>query len=149
VARLNYSRLTDQLLAGAMPHSGDHVQALSDEGVRCVVNLCEEREYWEGEREAVLTAYRASGIVEHHLPVRDGGTVPTDVIEAAVAAAAGGPVYVHCRGGRERSATVAVALLARAQGISVDRALRQAQASRPVFEPLPWQVAALRDWAAE
>jgi atypical dual specificity phosphatase len=148
VARLNYSRLTDRLLAGAMPHAADHVQALSDEGVLHVVNLCEEREYWEGERAAVLAAYGAAGIVEHHLPVKDGATVPADVIDAALAAAGQGSVYVHCRGGRERSATVATALLASGEGISIDRALQRARELRPIFQPLPWQVDALRAWAA-
>ena len=48
MARLNYSRLSDRLLAGAMPHSAEHVATLQDEGVQLVINLCEEREYWVG-----------------------------------------------------------------------------------------------------
>jgi len=62
MARLQYSRLNDSLLAGPMPHTAAHVQALRDEGVVVVVNLCEEREYWDGEREAVTSAYEAAGI---------------------------------------------------------------------------------------
>src|SRR5436190_22500695 len=86
VAKLNYSRLTARLLAGAMPHTADHVRQLDGEGVRNVINLCEEREYWDDERAAVLAAYGDTGIVEHHLPVKDGATVPAAVIDAALRA---------------------------------------------------------------
>lgn len=148
MARLNYSRLNDRLLAGAMPHAAEHVDSLQNEGVVVVINLCEEREYWDGERETVLAAYRASGIAELHLPVKDGATVSHEVIDAAVEGMAAGVTYVHCRGGRERSATVATALLAASEQMPIDRALELARAGRPVFEPLPWQLAALRAWAA-
>lgn len=148
MAKLNYSRLTERLLAGAMPHAPDHVLQLDREGVRSVINLCEEREYWEDERATVLAAYSAAGIVEHHLPVKDGATVPPAVIDAALMASDGGTVYVHCRGGRERSATVAAALLSASESISIDLALRRSKELRPIFQPLPWQVEALRAWAA-
>jgi atypical dual specificity phosphatase len=146
VARLNYSRLSDRLLAGAMPHSREHADALAAEGVAVVVNLCELREYWEGERELVTAAYAELGITELHLPVKDGSTVPAAVLDQALAAAAVEVTYVHCRGGRERSATVAAALLAEAERLGIDEALAQARHRRPVFAPLPWQVEALRAW---
>jgi atypical dual specificity phosphatase len=149
MARLNYSRLSDSLLAGAMPHAEEHVAALRGEGVALVINLCEEREYWKGEREAVLRAYGEAGIAERHLPVKDGATVPHAVIDAALADHGGAIVYVHCRGGRERSATVAAALLARDQRLTIDQALEMAQRGRPIFRPLPWQVAALKAWASD
>jgi atypical dual specificity phosphatase len=148
MARLNYSRLSDRLLAGAMPHSAEHVATLHDEGVQLVINLCEEREYWVGEREAVLSAYGKARIRELHLPVKDGATIPPGVIDAAVEGGGSTVVYVHCRGGRERSATVATALLAREQQLSIDQAMALARAGRPVFCPLPWQTAGLQAWAA-
>jgi len=147
MARLRYSRLNDVLLAGPMPHTPEHVEALRAEGVVVVVNLCEEREYWDGERETVREAYGAAGIRELHLPVKDGSTVPHDVIDAAVEATQHGVVYVHCRGGRERSATVATALLAAGQGMQIDEALEVARTGRPVFQPLPWQLEGLHAWA--
>jgi len=148
MARLNYSRLSERLLAGAMPHSAEHVATLHDEGVQLVINLCEEREYWVGEREAVLSAYGKARIRELHLPVKDGATIPPGVIDAAVDSGAASVVYVHCRGGRERSATVATALLAREQQLSIDQAMALARAGRPAFCPLPWQMAGLQAWAA-
>ena len=130
-----------------MPHTEEHVDALRAEGVVVVVNLCEEREYWDGEREAVTAAYGAAGIRELHLPVKDGSTVPHAVIDAAVDGMRHGVVYVHCRGGRERSATVATALLAAGEGVPIDEALALARAGRPVFKPLPWQLEGLHAWA--
>jgi atypical dual specificity phosphatase len=148
MARLNYTRIGDTLLAGAMPFRADHVAVLRAEGVTAVVNLCQEREYWEGERDLIAAAYAEHGIAEHHLPVIDGSTVPADILDAAVALADGHNVYVHCRGGRERSATVAVALLARLEGLPIERALEVAKQRRPIFAPLPWQVSALHNWSS-
>jgi atypical dual specificity phosphatase len=147
MARLNYHRLGDSLLAGAMPFRADHVDALHSEGVTAVVNLCQEREYWDGERELILEAYSSRGITEHHLPVIDGSTVPADILDQAVEVARGNVVYVHCRGGRERSATVAIAVIARLEGLPIEDALAQARERRPIFAPLPWQVSGLHSWA--
>lgn len=126
-----------------------HVDTLRTEGVQTVINLCEDREYWAGEREAIETAYAAAGIAEHRLGVPDGATIPPEVLDRAVAATANGETtYVHCRGGRERSAAVAVALLATRSGIEIDEALTAAQAVWPTCRPLPWQLAGVRAWAA-
>jgi protein-tyrosine phosphatase len=147
-ARLRYSTLGSGLLAGRMPHDAAHVEALRAEGVRTVINLCEDHEYWDGEREAVEAAFRSAGIAEHRLPVPDGATIPAHVLDGAVAAAAEGETtYVHCRGGRERSAAVAVALLATRRGVTVDEALRTAAERWPTCRPLPWQIAGVREWA--
>ena len=139
-APLRYSTLGSGLLAGRMPHATAHVEALDAEGVRTVINLCEEHEYWDGERAAVEAAFRHARIAEHRLPVHDGATIPPDVLDRALQAAAHDTTYVHCRGGRERSAAVAVALLAARRGISIDAALREAEARWPTCRPLPWQL---------
>jgi atypical dual specificity phosphatase len=149
VGRLEYTRLHDSLLAGRMPVSERHVAALEAEGVTAVINLCEDREYWDGERDAVAGACARAGIVEHRLPVIDGATVPAAMLEQALDAAAAGVVYVHCRGGRERSAAVAVALMAASARSSVDAALELAVSIRPAFKPLPWQVEGVRSWLRE
>ena len=142
-----YARLSLNLFGGRMPYTGEHVGLLAEEGVVAVVNLCQDREYWEGERDAVEAAYRETGIAEHRLAVTDGGTVPDHVLDAALAVTVSGDqVYVHCRGGRERSAAVATALLAVELGLPADAALARAQRSWPVFDPLPWQLAKVRDW---
>ncbi len=146
MGRLEYTRLHGSLLAGRMPVSERHVEALRSEGVTLVINLCEDREYWDGEREAVATACARASIAELRLPVIDGSTVSPELLERAVAAAGDEVVYVHCRGGRERSAAVAIALLAAASGSTVEEAHDRAVARRPGFKPLPWQVEGVRTW---
>jgi atypical dual specificity phosphatase len=145
---LPYHRIGDRLLAGPMPFHDDHVAALHAEGVTAVINLCEQREYWRGERESLEAAYHRHGLAEHLLPVRDGSSVPPDVLDRAVEIARDHVSYVHCRGGRERSATVASAVLARLDGLSVDDAVKLARQRRPVFAPLEWQISGLREWAS-
>jgi atypical dual specificity phosphatase len=147
-APLRFFALGSDLYAGRMPHATAHVEALHAAGVRAVVNLCEEHEYWDGERPAVEAAFRHAGIVEHRLPVPDGATIPPEVLERAIAAVADQPAYIHCRGGRERSAAVAVAVLATRRGVSVDTALADAAASWPTCRPLPWQIAGVHAWAS-
>jgi atypical dual specificity phosphatase len=143
-----YARLSESLLAGRMPYAGEHVHRLAADGVTDVVNLCRDAEYWEGEREAVELGYRETGIVEHRLAVSDGGTVPVAILDRSAAIAGRGVVYVHCRGGRERSAAVSVGLLALARGLPADEALELARSRWPVFQPLDWQLAAVRAWVA-
>jgi protein tyrosine phosphatase (PTP) superfamily phosphohydrolase (DUF442 family) len=148
MSRLAYARLSDSLLGGPMPFTERHVRALSDEGVTAVINLCEDGEYWEGERDLVSAQYRQAGISEHRLTVKDGATVPADVLDRAVTlAAAGGTLYVHCRGGRERSATVCAAIVTRREDVPPADAIRLTQVANPVFKPLPWQVEGLEQWA--
>ena len=148
MARLNYNRLGDRLLAGAMPFRAEHVDALASEGVTVVVNLCEDREYWQDERELVKGAYLRAGITEHQLPVIDGSTVPAAVLAEAVRVSREATVYVHCRGGRERSAAVSAAIILATEGLTVEGALEKARRLRPIFRPLPWQVHGLEAWAA-
>jgi atypical dual specificity phosphatase len=146
MSRLRYARLTEGLLGGAMPYTDAHVAALAGEGVTAVVNLCEDREYWQGEHALVAESYRRAGIVEHRLAVPDGSTVPAAVLDRAITVAQGHTLYVHCRGGRERSATVCTAILSRIGGVDVGEALRRAQAANPVFRPLPGQLLGLEAW---
>jgi protein-tyrosine phosphatase len=148
-APLRHFALGSGLFAGRMPHATAHVEALHAAGVHTVINLCEDHEYWDGERAAVEAAFAHAGITEHRLPVHDGATIPPEVLDRAVAAAGEDTAYVHCRGGRERSAAVAVALLATRQGVAIDAALADAKARWPNCRPLPWQIAGVRAWAAK
>jgi atypical dual specificity phosphatase len=146
VDRLDFSAIGDGLWAGRMPYSAADAETLATVGVEVVINVCEDHEYWDGERDAVEPAFRSLGIAEVRLPVPDGATVPADVLDAALAAADGRAAYVHCRGGRERSAAVAIAILATRDGLRLDEAVAVARAARPTFRPLPWQVEGVRTW---
>lgn len=147
MSRLVFARLSETLLGGPMPYTERHVASLRDEGVTAVINLCQDSEYWSGERELVAAEYQRAGITEHRLAVVDGSTVPPEVLDEALAVAVGESVYVHCRGGRERSATVCTAILTRSHRLDPADALRLAQAANPVFKPLPWQLHGVQVWA--
>ncbi|MCW3039930.1 MAG: hypothetical protein JWM31_1835, partial [Solirubrobacterales bacterium] len=144
--------VADHLATGAQPADrGDVDRLVTEAGVSRVVNLCQDVEYAEGAREAVVAAYADAGVVEHRIDLIDFGHVRADALDEAVAVAlpwlaAGETVYVHCRAGWQRSATVAAALLAVRLGIGVDEALGRIQRRKPSAQPLHHQLEGLWAW---
>ncbi len=55
-------------------------------------------------------------------------------------------VYVHCRAGWQRSATVAMAAVTLLDHIDPDTALCRVQQRKPTATPLPHQLSDLRLW---
>jgi atypical dual specificity phosphatase len=100
--------IDDTVLLGALPLRR-HVAELQAAGIGAVVNTCRE---WRGNTEA----YRAAGIEELYVPITDFTPPPLEDIRAGVAfirkhIAAGRKVYVHCKAGRGRSATIVLCYL--------------------------------------
>lgn len=98
----------DALVLGARPNNTDAEQ-LSAIGVTGVVNTCDE---YAGPG----SVYEKQGIEQLHIPTIDFTHPLIDDVEAAVDfitrhANDGGRVYVHCKAGRARSATVAICWL--------------------------------------
>jgi atypical dual specificity phosphatase len=121
-------RLDAHVLMGAFPFAAD-VPALAASGVRGVVNLCAER---RGPR----SRYRAHGLEELHLPVVDFAEPSEEVVAAALDflrahAARDERVYLHCKAGRGRSATIALCWLVERERISPDEAMRKLRAASP------------------
>lgn len=140
------------LCTGAQPQDAGDVAALLAGGVGAVVNLCADAEYRPGSRAEVAAAWAAGGVVEHRIASVDFGGLPPALLEegaGAVGAAldAGERVYLHCRAGWQRSATVAAAVLVVRDGAEPAAALRAIRARRPVARPLEHQVADLLRWA--
>lgn len=139
-------RLDAHVLMGAFPRASD-VPALASAGVRGVVNLCAER---RGPRRA----YAEHGIEELHLPVVDFAEPSREVVDAALAfvgrhAADGHRIYLHCKAGRGRSATVALCWLLEREGISPDEAMRKLRAVSPsVIVGLERRAVVQRRWRA-
>ncbi len=137
-----------------LPFERDHVDALAAEGVGLVLNMCEDSEYWDGQRDAVEAAFAETGIEEDRdCQVRDLGTHPLELLDSATeliaqARAGGRNVAVHCRGGIERSATVAAAVLIDGENVSVEEAISRLQAIAPQAAPLRDQRQALEAWAS-
>lgn len=96
------------LIIGARPNAED-ARALYELGVRAVVNTCEE---YAGP----LKVYDELKIDQLHIPTIDFTHPHIDDVENAVKFISqhvnnGNRVYVHCKAGRARSATVALCWL--------------------------------------
>jgi ADP-ribosyl-[dinitrogen reductase] hydrolase len=149
--RYGHAEVADGLVMGAYPTDADDVAVLAAEEIGGVFNLCQDAEYGEGEREAVVAAMRAAGIEERRLELVDyGGLMPGAIERAATTVAAwledGERVYLHCRAGWQRSATVAAAALSLRDGIEPDEALARIKRRKPSAEPLPHQLEDLHRW---
>ncbi|HMP80437.1 MAG TPA: dual specificity protein phosphatase family protein [Pirellulaceae bacterium] len=113
------SEIDETLVLGARPLRRD-VPQLAAERIRAVINTCEE---FSGP----LDLYRQYHIEQLHIPTIDF-TPPTlaDVCRAVefieTHAAQGHRVYVHCKAGRGRSATVAMCWLMKSKGLSAAEA---------------------------
>lgn len=139
------------LVTGAHPRDAADVAQLRVEGVTHVVNLCRDDEYPWGARAAVETAYAAAGMTEHRLGSVDYGNLAPELIDAGVVAVgesldAGGRVYLHCRAGWQRSATVAAAVIALREGLPLPLALMALRQRKPTAEPLDHQRDDLMRW---
>ena len=141
----------DELLIGAYPQDADDVAALTEAGVTRVFNLVQDDEY-EGEGRAACTAaLAAAGILEERVEVIDFGNLLPGHIERAVRTvrpwlAEGERVYVHCRAGMQRSATVAAAIVALQEGVEPAEALWRVSERNPRANPLEHQRQDLLRW---
>jgi protein-tyrosine phosphatase len=149
--RYGRAEVADGLVTGSFPCDAEDVAALRADGISRVLNLCEDLEYEEGERDAVEAAFAGAGIRERRVELVDyGGLMPGAIELAATAVAAwleeGERVYLHCRAGWQRSATVAAAALALRDGIDPEEALARIKRRKPSSEPLPHQLQDLRRW---
>lgn len=149
--RFGFGEVADGLLTGAYPLDAADVAALRAAGVSCVFNLCEDVEYEEGRRAAVAAELAAAGIAEQRLGVEDFGGLKAEALESSVEAVlawldAGETVYLHCRAGWQRSATVATGVVALREGIALDEALGAIRRRRPSALPLHHQLEDLHRW---
>jgi protein-tyrosine phosphatase len=149
--RYGRAEVADGLVTGSLPSDAQDVEALAQDGISCVLNLCEDTEYEDGERAAVEVALRDAGIRERRVELVDYGGLLPGAIELAATQVAGWlddgeRVYLHCRAGWQRSATVAAAAIALRDGIEPEDALAAIKRRKPSSEPLPHQLQDLRRW---
>ena len=123
-----WDRVDEHLIIGALPFSSD-AAPLAGEGVTAVVNTCEE---YAGP----VRAYERLGIVQLRLPTIDFTPPSLESAKRGVAFICeqiekGGTVYVHCKAGRGRSATIVACWLMRTKGISPAEAQAWLSDKRP------------------
>jgi len=141
----------DGLLMGAYPQDADDVAALVAAGVTRVFNLVQDVEYDPGARDACTSALAEAGIQERRVELVDYGNLPPGEIEASAQAVIawideGECVYVHCRAGWQRSATVVAAILTLREDVTPRDALAILRARKPTANPLAHQRADLFRW---
>jgi len=103
-----WDHVDSHVIVGAYPFARD-VQAMSDEGVRAVVNTCEE---YQGP----IARYADLGIEQLRIPTTDFTHPSLNDLQRAVEFVQAHverqqTVYIHCKAGRARSATVAICWL--------------------------------------
>lgn len=116
------------LVLGAFPFPRD-VSKMADLGIRAVVNTCEE---YPGP----TVQYSQYGIKQMRMPTIDFTHPEFDDVCRAVDfvdkhVELGETVYIHCKAGRARSATVAICWLIKAKQISASEAQAWLTEKRP------------------
>lgn len=125
-------RIDPHVIVGAYPFAGD-VATMSEQGVAAVVNTCAE---YGGPQ----TQYAMFGIEQLHIPTTDFTHPTADDVDRAVEfvqyyASRGQTVYIHCKAGRARSATVALAWLVKYCNMTPAVAQQHLLAARPHINP--------------
>lgn len=121
-----------KVLLGGYPFASD-AQRLYDAGVRAVVNTCEEYAGPESE-------YRRLGIEQFRMPTTDFTHPKLGDVRGAVEfvedhVRRGDSVYIHCKAGRARSATVAMCWLIKYRGMSAPQAQKHLLEARGHVNP--------------
>lgn len=148
-----FAEVADDLLMGAYPQDDEDVAALKASGVTRVLNLVQDIEYDPGGRDACATALADAGIEEHRIEIVDYGNLLPGHIEMATRIALrwldeGERVYVHCRAGMQRSATIAAAIVMLRDGLDAPAALDYVRDRKPSANPLSHQRQDLLRWWA-
>lgn len=132
------------MLGCAYPRTNRALAALSEGGVRVLVNL--------HERPHDPVRLERHGLREVHIPVRDFAAPSPGQIGSALDAvleslAAGEAAAVHCGGGLGRTGTMLACYLVGSEGLGADEAVQRVRAIRPGSVETPVQVATIHAWA--
>ncbi|MEZ6134367.1 MAG: dual specificity protein phosphatase family protein [Pirellulaceae bacterium] len=122
----------DQIILGAMPFRRD-THKLKELGVTGVVNMCEE---YPGPK----VEYGRLGIEQLWLPTTDFHHPAAEHVELGANfieqhVQADGKVYVHCKAGRARSATIVCWWFVKYRGLTPAAAQAKMLAARPHVNP--------------
>lgn len=127
-----WNRIDPHVIVGAYPFARD-AAAMHEAGVRAVVNTCEE---YPGPVEE----YEKLGIEQLWIPTTDFTHPRLEDVTRAVEfvqrhAESGETVYIHCKAGRARSATVALCWLMKYRGLTMEEGQAKLLEMRPHVNP--------------
>ncbi|MDE0828548.1 MAG: dual specificity protein phosphatase family protein [Vicinamibacterales bacterium] len=139
-----WDQVDGHVLLGALPLPW-LVDDMAAAGVRAVVNTCVE---YGGP----IQRYARHGIEQLHTPTLDFTPPALDDIERAVDfveahRSRGDTVYIHCKAGRGRSATVALCWLVAHRGMTPTEAQAHLESVRPHVNRSLWQRDVVRQFA--
>ncbi|ELT92720.1 hypothetical protein CAPTEDRAFT_171084 [Capitella teleta] len=141
-----YNRVDDTAILGALPFRSMTKKLIDEEDVRGVITMNEDYEtkYFVNNSEE----WKAAGVAQLCLETPDFTGAPTleqlekgvDFLE--IHRVIGNSVYVHCKAGRTRSATVVAAYLMRIHGWSAENAVECLREKRPhiVIRNAQWNI---------
>jgi len=127
-----WDHVDTNIIIGAFPFAND-VPKMAAQGVRAVVNTCEE---YEGP----IEQYEKFSIEQFRMPTIDFTHPSLDDVCRAVEfidlhVDGGKTVYIHCKAGRARSATVAICWIMKNRQIDAAEAQRLIADKRPHVNP--------------
>ena len=130
------TEIDDEIVVGSMPMASD-VEYLHSKGIVGVVNMCKE---WAGPQDE----YAQYGIQQVRLPTVDTVSPSTDDLERGVrfigeilkkkkeSGLVTGKVYIHCKGGIGRAATMSLAWYV-SKGHTIDEAFKLVKSKRSII----------------
>ena len=132
IPSMNFSRITDDLFVGSMPHVEDY-DCLRDLGVRLVINMRFDQRPFDDQHMPPLDFLwlRTFDNPLLLIPIR---TLMRGVNVALETIREGGKVYTHCLHGRHRGVAMGAAVLV-AMGYSPEDAMRVIKVHRPIADP--------------
>jgi atypical dual specificity phosphatase len=136
----------DGLWLGAVPLRDD-AKRFKELGISGVVNMCDE---YAGP----VKEYQQEDIEQLYLPTVDFHPPTLEMIERGVEfihrhVTQGGSVYVHCKAGRARSATVVLCYLVAYKNMTPQAAQQHLLEKRPHINPLIYERAVVKDFVAK
>ncbi|MEL7264390.1 MAG: dual specificity protein phosphatase family protein, partial [Planctomycetota bacterium] len=127
-----WDEIHPHVILGARPFPSD-VPRMAQHGVAAVVNTC-------GEYDGPVDQYQIHDIDQLHIPTVDFTHPSYESVCEGVEfvqqhVSRGHTVYIHCKAGRARSATIAICWLMKHQNMSPDSAQRLLLQKRPHVNP--------------
>ena len=124
----NFHKVNDHVYRGGQP-TGEGWKSLANLGVKTVIDLRREGEDGEHSIEGEARAVRAAGMSYVGIPMKGAPAGPTDdqIAKILDVLDSGGPVFVHCKKGKDRTGTAIACYRIAHEGWDNKKALDEAK----------------------